>query len=99
MKQDKKQSYPPGLESNLFYNGNFVRFARQNMSILIFLGGIIFTWATMHADIKEIQGRIDGVENRALVNTENAATIRNDIVEIKTTLQFIKEAVGSKSNL
>lgn len=85
---DQQQSRP-------VTNQNIIDFVKNNWTILAFLAGLIVIWTQMTTKIDSNSQRIDRIEVLQSADQATIRTFQSDIVEIKTTLEFIKQQVSS----
>lgn len=86
-------------------NSNLLKFLRENWMLLMFVIGIIFSWANFNTKVSQqeiivsrnqfiMDTELNKIKTRQEIDMQSLNNLRQDIVEIKTTLLFIKEKVS-----
>lgn len=84
----------------------FVDAITKYWTIVVFIGGIIISWARYESKNKEqdksiadIEKRLAYTETKLEAHTQLTNNINNDIAIIKTTLEYIKQAIEELKDL
>lgn len=75
---------------------NLATTLRENWIVLVFITSIIVGWTQLNATASSNSLRIDKLESTAIASQSDINSVKSDLVEIKTTLLFIKEQVSTK---
>lgn len=71
-----------------------IKTVKENWIILAFIVSLIVTWTQFQSRITSLEARMSTIEQKQDETTRFLSSLDNRLVEIKTTLEFIKNRVN-----